>query len=1613
MKYSPKLTILTSVILLFTLGVSAQTFAPDNIAVLQASSSSVNNTTANILELNPNLLAQSTPVNSFTIPSSTLPDALRFSGSATSTGYLSNSSDGTLLCFNGHNSTTTSGNANTILQRGVGTLNSNYAFTVATTYTGTSGNQTRCATSLNNTTWFIADQGGIYSNSATTANPSGNFRSIKSFGGVVYVFKASSSSAPVATISAPVGGTITDLPGLPLGASTMQDFYMVNSGENGTTFDILYVLSASSTTAGSIQKYSLVSGSWVANGTSYNTTYGGFGLLATNGCNGVNLFLTSGTGALSANSVYKLFDQSGYNQPMNVTSANILYTAPSGTTLKGVAKAPKSCSAPTSSTLLIDGFSTICAGNTTTLKVDITGGTPPYNVVYSDGTTCYSILGYLSGSLIQVNPTSTTTYKLVSVTSSSTSCPGENNSGTVTITVNPTLSTSVSISPNVSNPMCGSSSVMFTATASGTGPLPTYTFYKNNIQVQTGAGNTYTDIPADGDTYKCYMTSSANCANPFTAISSDLVMNVNTIPTVVASPTSQTVCLGNSTTLNASGASTYTWMPGAGNSSSLTVSPSSNTTYTVTGTTSGCSSTATVAVTVAPNPSLSLNASPLLCNGASTTINSNVTSGTAPFYYVLNGSLPFQSSPQFNNVSAGSYTVLVSDANSCSATSAINLTQPLPINLSVIASAILCNGGISNITSSANGGTGAITYNLNSGPFQPTGLFANQTAGVYTITAQDANLCTITSTVSIVEPTQIIVSTSSTPIQCNGQLSSISVTASGGTGALQYKLNAGSYGLMSTFPNLSAGNYTITVRDANMCTVSDVITITQPNALSLTTNFAPISCNGGNTSLNVNGNGGTGALEYSLNNSTFGMSNSFSNLNAATYTITVRDANMCTYSTSVVIGQPSALVANSTSTPIICNGGSATVSVGASGGTLPYTGVGSFVVSSGPYSFTVTDANGCMSITSGTISQPSPLVANASVGTILCNGGTTSISVSAVGGVGPYTGIGLFSNVSAGPYNYLVTDANGCQAFAAGSLSQPSPVSVSASHAPIQCYGNFTNVIVSASGGTTPYTSGVGTFLQGAGNYTYTVIDNNGCMGELTNYNVTQPTQLVASSTVNPISCGQSIVTVNVSATGGTPPYGGTGPLTALIGFYGFTVTDANGCGAFTSGTTVAPNTVVVSATASTTNNCGGNSVIELNASGTGTNYNWQPGNLNGNTQLVVVPGNQTYTVTATSAGLCSATSVVSINLVTPSSQVAQSINNISFAGMTSQTNTHLDGLQLSYYNNNCDAIASIEDAAGGNVLGQTTVEVYIDLNVQQYNGQPYLRRHFNIVPTNNGPAIVKLYLPQADFMDYNSNAGMFPLLPTSGSNSDPNINNIRITKVSGGSLGIGSATVITPSVVWNGNFWELTFPVTSFSEFYIHGANPGNAALPVQLKWFDVIQNANNDQIAWATSIEKNNDYFTIETSTDGVRFSPLHQLNTLAQDGNSDIELSYSYTNYNYSLGKVFYRLSQTDIDGGSRIVSDVKHVYRGEGVLVSSIHPNPTRFQLSIDYYTTTPSKCIVHLIDMSGRKLKSIQWNSNSGSQEFTFDLSSFAEGVYQVQFVVNDKLISTQKVTKQN
>ena len=331
-----------------------------------------------------------------------------------------------------------------------------------------------------------------------------------------------------------------------------------------------------------------------------------------------------------------------------------------------------------------------------------------------------------------------------------------------------------------------------------------------------------------------------------------------------------------------------------------------------------------------------------------------------------------------------------------------------------------------------------------------------------------------------------------------------------------------------------------------------------------------------------------GVPPYSIVSWSNGASGSFngtlsataSNLHAGTYTAVVSDVSGKQLSTTCTVSEPPQLVATSTQTNVSCYGGSnGSVTVTATGGTAPYSGTGTFSgLSAGTYSYTVTDSKGCTSTVSVIITQPELLVAANSQINVTCYGlANGSVTVTASGGTGPYSGTGTFSNLASGIYSYTVTDANGCTANTSVTITEPALLVASATQTNVSCYGGSNgSVTVTATGGTSPY-SGTGTFSGlSAGTYSYTVTDANGCTSDVT-VEITQPTKLAisgglsASTGCNPDPCDGYVF---VDVTGGSSPYayawtvGGSvsgetsSQLENLCGgvFASVVVSDANGC---------------------------------------------------------------------------------------------------------------------------------------------------------------------------------------------------------------------------------------------------------------------------------------------------------------------------------------------------------------------------------------------------------------------------------------------------------------------
>ncbi len=333
-------------------------FTAGDIAVLQLAAAS-SNTTGAILQLSPSTAGQSTPT-----PLSLAATGLRFSDAGTSS-FLSDTNDGTYLAVSAYNTGVTAGNLDTIATRGVGTVSATEVVAQATTYTvssadATAGNKARSATSTDDSNWYITDGGGLYTNNdGNPTFPTGpslttNTLDARSFGGFVYISSTATGAgtAAVYTAASPTATSLVPLLGLPAD-SKIQDFYLIQSGHDGSTYDVLYTLDQNSSNA-TINKFSLVNGSWVSNGSTGNGTpytlaaNGGAMIAANDGSGGAYVYVTTSSGTAD-NSLVRLTDTAGWDTAINIsTPSNVtLYTATGTTFLKGLDFAPEPATATT------------------------------------------------------------------------------------------------------------------------------------------------------------------------------------------------------------------------------------------------------------------------------------------------------------------------------------------------------------------------------------------------------------------------------------------------------------------------------------------------------------------------------------------------------------------------------------------------------------------------------------------------------------------------------------------------------------------------------------------------------------------------------------------------------------------------------------------------------------------------------------------------------------------------------------------------------------------------------------------------------------------------------------------------------------------------------------------------------------------------------------------------------------------------------------------------------------------------------------------------------------------------------------------------------------------
>ena len=520
-------------------------------------------------------------------------------------------------------------------------------------------------------------------------------------------------------------------------------------------------------------------------------------------------------------------------------------------------------------------------------------------------------------------------------------------------------------------------------------------------------------------------------------------------------------------------------------------------------------------------------------------IDISVSGGTAPYTIVWTGPTPVPDGTLVTalNLDAGTYTVNLTDANSC--VHSLNIDLPVATQADAgPATAVSC--GVNSYALSGNSpgpgefgtwtGPAGVTFspNVNDRNATANNLSPGPNTLRWTI-VDSGGLCPGTfDEIVVTFSAPINLSSTVTDVLCKGaSTGAIDLNIAGGVSPFSYAWSNGS--TSQDLGSIPAGTYSVTVTDAAGCTATlNNINVTEPaTSVGGTTTDVDVTCFGANTgSITVTGTGGVGPYDFSIDNgATYPAvdlaNHTFLNLTAGTYNLMVRDANGCLSPTiPVTITQPAAAVGGTTTqVDILCfgaNTGSITITgtggVGPydfsidNGATYPAVDVASHAFSNlvaGTYNLMVRDVNGCLSPPIPvTLTQPAATVSGTTTQVdVLCFGASTgSITITGTGGVGPYdfsidngatypaldVPSHIFTNLAAATYNLRVRDASGCISLNIPvTISQPAAaVSGTTSKVDVACFGGNTgSITITGAGGVGPYDFSID------GGATYPVVD--------------------------------------------------------------------------------------------------------------------------------------------------------------------------------------------------------------------------------------------------------------------------------------------------------------------------------------------------------------------------------------------------------------------------------------------------------------------------------------------------------------------------------------------
>jgi gliding motility-associated-like protein len=585
---------------------------------------------------------------------------------------------------------------------------------------------------------------------------------------------------------------------------------------------------------------------------------------------------------------------------------------------------------------------------------------------------------------------------------------------------------------------------------------------------------------------------------------------------------------------------TYWWSGQQGNSSLSSLSPGSY--YYEIIDSRGCSTGGVITLSEPNNIQLAITTSDAACTSATGEIFVSAWGGTGQLTIDWGNGVTGSS---ISNLSAGTYTFMVTDENNCNRQGSAVVGTASPITATYTQADVSCyNGNNGNATITIANAELPVTYTWSNLPNNTPSITGLQ-AGVYTVNVADAVGCTYQHTFYITQPTQLIALVDTgAGITCNNGTTFVSVYGVGGTPPYSGTSNS----------NLYAGPYHSTITDSKGCSATVNFNISEPPPITVNATILenPGCINNGVIHLDVTGGIGPYILQDINGSTTFTDSTTAYGIYAGNYTATITDSLGCSKPVNVAINSTSTLHVTSTLVQPTCTDSWGHINITATGGIKPYTIIlsgsqytftdsVSIPVSQGFYTIDVTDSVMCHYSVSGNIVPWVNFYYGTQTKPVSCNGGNDGeLTITVYGGQKPYMYNGAtvdstftIPDLAAGLYTDSITDAYGCQLIFNYSISEPTALLIDSVNQidSITCYGrNNASIQVFAHGGTPFYTyqltgNGVNIIQQQSiftslppGTFTITVTDSFGCQ-KLLNVTINQFTHAHHRVDIDTVSC--------------------------------------------------------------------------------------------------------------------------------------------------------------------------------------------------------------------------------------------------------------------------------------------------------------------------------------------------------------------------------------------------------------------------------------------------------------------------------------------------------------